>query len=168
MFQVREQSIYTTDFPVTVEKEFAKSARIRDIYERSKLDSSDGKVLDDHDQFYRDHKLLLLLFRVLGVMPVQRGQIGRITFSWCSSAMVYAYFFYGVTTVLVLMVGYERILILTTKSKKFDEYIYSIIFIVYLVPHFFIPIMGWSVATEVCDYKNSWTRFQLSFYKVTG
>lgn len=101
-------------------------------------------------------------------MPVQRGELGRITFSWCSAATIYAYFFYLITTSLVLMVGYERIIILTTISKKFDEYIYSIIFIIYLVPHFLIPYVGWGVANEVCDYKNSWTRFQLSYYKVTG
>lgn len=101
-------------------------------------------------------------------MPIQRGEIGRITFSWFSPATIYAYIFYGITTILVFMVGYERLLILTTKSKKFDEYIYSIIFIIYLVPHFWIPFVGWGVAREVCDYKNGWTLFQLEFYKITG
>lgn len=40
------------------------SPRAQEIEKRSKLDSSDGNVIDEHDQFYRDHKLLLALFRV--------------------------------------------------------------------------------------------------------
>lgn len=41
-----------------------RSARTQEINKRSKLDSSDGKIIDEHDQFFRDHKLLLVLFRV--------------------------------------------------------------------------------------------------------
>lgn len=44
--------------------EFQRSPRIRDISKRSMLNSADGHVLDQHDQFYRDHKLLLKLFQV--------------------------------------------------------------------------------------------------------
>lgn len=40
------------------------SPRARKIMERNKLNSQNGKIIDEHDQFYRDHKLLLLLFRV--------------------------------------------------------------------------------------------------------
>ncbi|KAF5308870.1 hypothetical protein FQR65_LT00570 [Abscondita terminalis] len=161
--------IYSKDFLVsTVEKQPRGSARAQEIYKRSMLKSSDGRTLDDHDQFYRDHKLLLKLFQVLGAMPIQRGEIGRITFGWFSIPAVYAYCFYSITTVIVLMVGQERLLILTTKSKEFDEKIYSIIFVLYLVPHFWIPFTGWSVAREVCDYKNSWGPFQLHYYKITG
>ncbi|XP_060521313.1 gustatory and odorant receptor 22-like [Cylas formicarius] len=145
-----------------------RSPRYQDITKRMALDENDGRIIDKHDQFYRDHKLLLTLFRVLGVMPVQRGQIGKITFGWLSSPMIYAYIFYVATTALVLNVGYERLDILLNKSKKFDEYIYSIIFIVFLIPHFTIPYVGWSVAYEVCDYKNFWGKFQLDYYKITG
>lgn len=101
-------------------------------------------------------------------MPIQRGEIGKITFSWRSSAMIYAYIFYAITSVLVFFVGYERLDILTNKSKKFDEYIYSFIFVIYLVPHFWIPYVGWGVAKDVCNYKNSWGTFQLMYYKITG
>lgn len=101
-------------------------------------------------------------------MPVQRGKIGKITFGWLSGPMIYAYVFYVITTVIVLMVGYERIDILLNRSRKFDEYIYSIIFIIFLVPHFWIPFVGWGVAREVCIYKNSWGTYQLHFYKITG
>nr|AVH87320.1 gustatory receptor 5 [Holotrichia parallela] len=148
--------------------EFKHSARAREISKRSQLSSADGNILDQHDQFYRDHKLLLKLFQVLGVMPIQRGQIGRITFGWLSIPSIYAYCFYAITTVLVLWVGYERLIILTQRSKKFDEYIYSVIFVVFLIPHFWIPYVGWGVAKEVCKYKNSWAHFQLDYYKITG
>lgn len=40
------------------------SPRMRNIIERKRLNSLDGAIIDEHDQFYRDHKLLLLLFRV--------------------------------------------------------------------------------------------------------
>ncbi|XP_066151940.1 gustatory and odorant receptor 22-like isoform X1 [Euwallacea fornicatus] len=144
------------------------SPRAQEISKRMKLDENDGRVMDEHDQFYRDHKLLLILFKWMGVMPVERGEIGKITFSWTSKPMFYAYAFYLITTALVLSVGYERVDILLNKSKKFDEYIYAIIFIVFLTPHFFIPFVGWSVAHQVCDYKNSWGRFQVNYYKITG
>lgn len=40
------------------------SPRMRNIMQRKRLNSFDGAIIDEHDQFYRDHKLLLLLFRV--------------------------------------------------------------------------------------------------------
>lgn len=43
------------------------SARAQEIAKRAKLDSSDGQTIEDHDQFYKDHKLLLLLFRVSSI-----------------------------------------------------------------------------------------------------
>lgn len=147
-----------------ISKNIRSSARARDIALRSRLSSSDLNVLEEHDQFWRDHKLLLKLFQVLGVMPVSR-KLGRIAFSWTSSATIYAILFYILTSILVLLVGYQRVKILIFASKKFDEYIYSIIFIVYLVPHFWTPFVGWGVAREVVVYKNSWTHFQVSEIK---
>lgn len=45
--------------------------------ERAKLNSADGNIAEAHDQFYRDHKLLLILFRVLAVMPITRSSPGE-------------------------------------------------------------------------------------------
>lgn len=45
-------------------KKLISSARVHEIEKRSELDSLNGRILDEHDQFYRDHKLLLTLFRV--------------------------------------------------------------------------------------------------------
>lgn len=86
---------------------------------RAQLNSSDGNIAEKHDQFYRDHKLLLILFRALAVMPITRSSPGKVTFKWNSSATIYAVFFYIITSVVVLVVGHERIKILQT-TDKFD------------------------------------------------
>lgn len=56
---------YRNDFHIaTIETQLKGSARAQEIHKRSMLNSADGKTLDDHDQFYKDHKLLLKLFQV--------------------------------------------------------------------------------------------------------
>lgn len=63
----------------------------------------------------------------------------------------------------MVIIGWERLQILGAMEKKFDEYIYAIIFVIFLIPHFWIPFVGWGVAKEVTVYKNSWTHFQVNF-----
>ncbi|KAL7029965.1 hypothetical protein ACKWTF_006447 [Chironomus riparius] len=118
-------------------------------------------------QFYRDHKLLLLLFQVLAVMPIERSSPGKVTFSWRSKASIYAFFFYLTLTVLVIIVGIERIKVLQN-TKKFDDYIYGILFVIFLIPHFWIPFVGWGVANDVANYKTYWGTFQVRYFRVTG
>ncbi|XP_053684616.1 gustatory and odorant receptor 22-like [Sabethes cyaneus] len=149
----------------TMDPELIQRAKERAI--RAQLNSADGDTCEIHDQFYRDHKLLLVLFRALAVMPILRSSPGRITFNWKSWASVYAYCFYAVSTIVVLIVGYERVQILQN-TKKFDEYIYGIVFVVFLVPHFWIPFVGWGVAKHVAVYKTMWGTFQVRYYRVTG
>lgn len=146
--------------PILLQREKARAVR-------SQLNSADGNMVEIHDQFYRDHKLLLILFRVLAVMPITRSSPGRMTFSWRSTATIYAIVFYIVTSVIVLIVGYERMKMLET-TRKFDDYIYAILFIIFLVPHFWIPFVGWGVANHVAVYKSMWGTFQLRYYRVTG
>lgn len=56
---------YGKDFNLkAIPKELKGSARAQAIADRAKLNSADGNVIDEHDQFYRDHKLLLKLFVV--------------------------------------------------------------------------------------------------------
>lgn len=93
-------------------------------------------------------------------MPILRSRPGKITFSWTSGATIYAIVFWSFLTFIVLTVAKERIRILQTTSE-FDEYIYAIIFVIYLVPHFWIPFVGWGVAKEVAKYKSSWGTFQV-------
>ncbi|XP_030019928.2 gustatory and odorant receptor 22 [Manduca sexta] len=135
--------------------------------QRDLLNSQDGDTCEIHDQFYRDHKLLLVLFRALAVMPITRSRPGTITFSWKSSATMYAICFYIAATAVVLVVGYERLMILRS-IQRFDDYIYAILFVVFLVPHFWIPFVGWGVANQVAVYKTNWGKFQVRYYRVTG
>ncbi|KAF9408546.1 hypothetical protein HW555_011814, partial [Spodoptera exigua] len=139
----------------------------REQEQRDLLSSQDGETCEIHDQFYRDHKLLLVLFRALAVMPITRSRPGTITFSWKSRATMYAVCFYIAATAVVLIVGYERIMILRS-IRRFDDYIYAILFVIFLVPHFWIPFVGWGVAHQVAIYKTNWGKFQVRYYRVTG
>lgn len=134
--------------------------REKERAQRAQLDSSHGDTAETHDQFYRDHKLLLILFQTLAVMPITRSSPGKVTFSWRSYATYYAVCFYCVATVVVLFVGRERLEILQT-TTKFDDYIYAIVFLMFLVPHFWIPFVGWGVAHQVAIYKTMWGTFQV-------
>ncbi|XP_055372069.1 gustatory and odorant receptor 21a-like [Condylostylus longicornis] len=100
-------------------------------------------------------------------MPILRSSPGRITFKWTSIASIYAIFFWTFMTGVVLFIGYHRIKQLET-VKGFDDYIYSVIFLIFLVPHFWVPFVGWGVAKEVAIYKTMWGAFQVRFYRVTG
>ncbi|KAJ6638597.1 Gustatory and odorant receptor 22, partial [Pseudolycoriella hygida] len=155
-----EKSVHNAMDPTLIQREKERAIR-------SQLNSANGATAEIHDQFYRDHKLLITLFQTLAVMPITRSAPGRITFSWNSSATYYAIVFYVFTTIIVLVVGYERIQILLT-TKKFDEYIYAIVFIIFLIPHFWIPFVGWGVANHVAVYKTMWGAFQVRYYRVTG
>lgn len=57
---------YQGDFSIKdyLKKDLNESPRVKEINKRWLLNSRDGRVIDEHDQFYRDHKLLLVLFRV--------------------------------------------------------------------------------------------------------
>lgn len=74
---------------------------------------------------------------------------------------MYAVCFYIAATAVVLYVGYERIMILRS-IRRFDDYIYAILFVIFLVPHFWIPFVGWGVAHQVAIYKTNWGKFQVS------
>lgn len=67
-------NFYPNDFIIKEPTNYNKSARAKQIHERKKLDSSNGNILDEHDQFYRDHKLLLKLFQVIFryIMQIQK------------------------------------------------------------------------------------------------
>ncbi|KAG5684235.1 hypothetical protein PVAND_013473 [Polypedilum vanderplanki] len=135
--------------------------------ERDALRSGHGPTAEIHDQFYRDHKYLLFLFQLLAVMPVERSSPGKVTFSWRSKASIYAFCFYSLLTVVIVIVGIERIQFFQ-RTNKFDDYIYGILFVIFLIPHFWIPFVGWGVANDVAEYKTNWGTFQVRYYRVTG
>lgn len=84
-------------------------------------------------------------------MPIQRSSPGKVTFSWRSRASIYALFFYLILTVIIVIVMTERIKILLN-TKQFDDYIYGILFVIFLIPHFWIPFVGW-VRIKIIDIK---------------
>lgn len=56
--------LYNEELKTEHNKDLGHSPRAREIMKRKRLNSQDGAIIEEHDQFYRDHKLLLLLFRV--------------------------------------------------------------------------------------------------------
>lgn len=140
---------------------------------RPKEVEHDPDQLDEHDSFYHTTKSLLVLFQIMGVMPIMRSPPGsklpRTTFHFCSKAFIWAYTIYACETVLVIYIARERVnKFLNTADKKFDEIIYNIIFMSILVPHFLLPVASWRNGAEVAKFKNMWTNYQLQYLRVTG
>ncbi|XP_066245271.1 gustatory and odorant receptor 22-like isoform X2 [Euwallacea similis] len=123
--------------------------------------------LERYDSFYDTTKSLLVMFQIMGVMPIERRK-GKTVFRWFSVVTGWAYFLYIVETIFVSIVFRERLLLILQPGKRFDEYIYGIIFISILIPHFLLPIGAWRNGHEVAKFKNMWTKFQLKYYKMTG
>ncbi|XP_035774935.1 gustatory and odorant receptor 22 isoform X2 [Anopheles albimanus] len=143
------------------------------LYRRKLKIETDVKLLDQHDSFYHTTKSLLVLFQIMGVMPIMRSPPGvdmpRTTFTWCSKAFIWAYLIYACETIIVLVVAHERInKFISTSDKRFDEVIYNIIFMSILVPHFLLPVASWRNGSEVAKFKNMWTDFQYKYLIVTG
>ncbi|KAJ3638349.1 hypothetical protein MTP99_001725 [Tenebrio molitor] len=128
----------------------------------------DPELLDQYDNFYQTTKSLLVLFQIMGVMPIERSGKGKTTFRWLSSTSIYAYFLFAGETIFVSMVFKERLNLILQPGKRFDEYVYGIIFLSILIPHFLLPVAAWTNGTEVAKFKNMWTRFQLKYFEVTG
>lgn len=96
-------------------------------------------------------------------MPLHRNSVGGVSFSWKSVITIYTILVWCLMTIVVVIVGKERFHILIT-TKQFDEYIYAIMFVIYLIPHFWIPFVGWTEAPEVAYYINLWGPFQVCSY----
>ncbi|KAI4467823.1 invertebrate gustatory receptor [Holotrichia oblita] len=148
-----------------------KAQRLSDagLENSAKGDSEpDPELLEQFDSFYQTTKSLLVLFQIMGVMPIERSAKGITTFRWFSGATIYAYSLFVAETIFVTIIFKERLLLVLQKGKRFDEYIYSIIFLSILIPHFLLPIAAWTNGHEVAHFKNMWTHFQLKYYQVTG
>lgn len=65
-----EKSVHNAMDPTLIQREKERAIR-------SQLDSSNGVTAEIHDQFYRDHKLLITLFQTLAVMPITRSAPGK-------------------------------------------------------------------------------------------
>ncbi|KAJ8962917.1 hypothetical protein NQ318_001328 [Aromia moschata] len=124
-------------------------------------------VLHQYDNFYHTTKSLLVLFQIMGVMPIERS-VGKTTYRWLSATNIWAYFLYISETIFVSIIFKERLQLILLPGKRFDEYIYAIIFLSILVPHFLLPIAAWTNGTEVAKFKNMWTKFQYKYLSVIG
>nr|CAI5843155.1 unnamed protein product [Callosobruchus analis] len=74
---------------------------------------------------------------------------------------MWAYFVFAAETIFVSIVFKERLYLVLKPGKRFDEYIYAIIFLSILIPHFLLPIGAWTNGGEVAKFKNMWTKFQV-------
>ncbi|XP_055298678.1 gustatory and odorant receptor 22-like [Sitodiplosis mosellana] len=142
------------------------------LYIRPKEVELDVDLLDKYDSFYKTTKSLLVLFQIMGIMPIKRSAPGeklpRTTYHWKSKVFFWAYFIYGCQTILVIYTLRARIENFINSSHRFDEVIYNVIFISLLLPHFLLPIASWRHGSEVAKFKNMWTNYQLQYFRVTG
>lgn len=65
-----EKSVHNAMDPTLIQREKERAIR-------SQLNSANGVTAEIHDQFYRDHKLLITLFQTLAVMPITRSAPGK-------------------------------------------------------------------------------------------
>lgn len=98
----------------------------------------------------------------------QGSQQKRTTFSFYSRVHMWAYFVYGLLTVVVVMIFRERVENFLSSERRFDEVIYNVIFLSILFPHFLLPVASWRHGSEVAKFKNMWTSYQLRYLKATG
>ncbi|KAG6446002.1 hypothetical protein O3G_MSEX004223 [Manduca sexta] len=150
-----------------------KDYEAKDVY-GPQITAKDGPLLDKHDSFYLTTKSLLVLFQIMGVMPIMRVSKNaqttkRTTYNWISKATLWAYLVWGLECIIVVKVGKERLANFQNSSnKRFDEVIYNIIFLSILIPHFLLPIASWRHGPQVAIFKNMWTHYQLKYLKITG
>lgn len=75
-------------------------------YIRKEDVEEDVDILDKYDSFYYTTKSLLVMFQIMGIMPIMRTprgvQLPRTTFHFCSKAFYWAYLIYGLETIVVL------------------------------------------------------------------
>lgn len=75
-------------------------------YIRKETIEEDVDILDKYDSFYYTTKSLLVMFQMMGIMPIMRTprgvQLPRTTFHFCSKAFYWAYLIYGLETIVVV------------------------------------------------------------------
>lgn len=52
------------------------------------------------------------------------------------------------------------------KTSEFDEIVNGYLFLVYLAPHFAVPICNWIQAGQIACFLNDWTTFQVIIFKL--
>ncbi|XP_053957668.1 gustatory and odorant receptor 21a-like [Anastrepha ludens] len=158
---------------IQMEKRAQEGSKSIDYYIRKRSTMDDARLLDEHDSFYKTTKSLLVLFQIMGIMPIHRNPsvntMPRSGFSWRSRQMMYAICVYSIETIIVVMVLRARVKhFISQPDKHFDEAIYNIIFISLLFTHFLLPVASWRHGQQVAIFKNMWTNYQYKFWRVTG
>lgn len=77
------------------------------LYIRNAAAEVNVDLLDKYDSFYYTTKSLLVLFQIMGIMPIMRSppnsNLPRTTFQWCSKTFMWAYFIYFCETIIVAL-----------------------------------------------------------------
>lgn len=154
-------------------KLMARGDAMEEVYVRKQETVDDPLELDRHDSFYQTTKSLLVLFQIMGVMPIHRNppvkDLPRTGYSWTSKQVMWAIFIYSCQTTIVVLVLRERVKkFVTSPDKRFDEAIYNVIFISLLFTNFLLPVASWRHGPQVAIFKNMWTNYQYKFFKTTG
>lgn len=91
---------------VIVSKYLTEDKMLHHIYIRNLWLSANLKAIDAYDSFYKNTKALLVLFQIMGVVPITRDKQGRSRdrthFSWTSKESLWAYFLYSIQTIIVI------------------------------------------------------------------
>ncbi|XP_039950114.1 gustatory and odorant receptor 21a-like [Bactrocera neohumeralis] len=158
---------------IQMQKRAQQSGKHTEYYIRKQSTLDDARLLDEHDSFYKTTKSLLVLFQIMGIMPIHRNppdnNLPRTGFSWKSRQTLYAMCVFSLETFIVAMVLRARVKnFIEQPDKHFDVAIYNIIFISLLFTHFLLPVASWRHGPEVAIFKNMWTNYQYKFWRVTG
>lgn len=77
-----------------------------DLYIRPRTVETDEHLLDTYDSFYLTTKSLLVMFQVMGIMPLIRTKESikgpRTTYNWLSPASYWSYFVFACETLIVV------------------------------------------------------------------
>lgn len=94
-------------------KLMARGDAMEEVYVRKQETVDDPLELDKHDSFYQTTKSLLVLFQIMGVMPIHRNppekNLPRTGYSWGSKQVMWAIFIYSCQTTIVVLVLRERV-----------------------------------------------------------
>jgi hypothetical protein len=52
------------------------------------------------------------------------------------------------------------------KSSEFDKAVNGYLFLVFLVPHFAVPLCNWIQAGQIACFLNDWTTFQVVIFQL--
>lgn len=89
----------------------------KDFHFREEKIEENANTLDKYDSFYHETRSLLVLFQIMGVVPISRTHSKhpgvRTTFSWFSQQSLWAYFVYTMESIVVIMGKFESVFTFT-------------------------------------------------------